>query len=167
MDSLKQFFRGKWWLILTYILLVLAPVLAERIGEFLGASECENIPLTVKLFHQRLCTIGYFKPRVHFTRLVTLSEGSEPVQDKCEGREFMAKVLLRLSEIGPALVVIDKWYPSDICKDSPGTIDLKSAIVRLSEKAPVVLGEGSYTLDELRANAYPKLEDLVKNGFTE
>ncbi len=167
MDGYKQLFPRKWWLRSVYVLLVLAPVLIEHGGEFLGMGECENIPLTVRLLHQRLCTVGYFKPRVHFTRLITLSNKSEPIEDKCEGREFMAKLLLRLRDIEPAVVVIDKWFSVDICKDSPGTTSLKSAVLQLSEKVPIVLGENSDTLGELRANADPNLGKLLQDGFTE
>src|SRR6266849_7261493 len=104
MNSFKQLFQRKWWLVLAYIFLLLAPVLIEQGNELLGMGECENIPLTVKLVHQRLCTAGYFKPKVHFTRIITLSKKSEPIQDRCEGREFMATLLLRLKDIGPVLV---------------------------------------------------------------
>ena len=166
-NAYKQLFKRKWWLLLVYILLLLAPMLFEQSSEFFGIGECENIPLTVKLFHQRLCTAGYFKPRVHFTRLITLSKKSEPIEDKCEGREFLAKLLLRLKDMGPAVVVIDKWYSPGICRNSPGTASLKSAILQLSEKVPIVLGEDSDTLDELRANADPNLSKLLQDGFTE
>ncbi len=164
---LWAYFRRKWWLLLVYVLLLLTPVLIEQSGEFLGMGECENIPLTVRLLYQRLCTVGYFKARVHFTRLITLSKKSEPIEDKCEGREFMAKLLLRLRDIGPAVVVIDKWYSPGLCRDSPGTASLKSAVLQLSEKAPIVLAENSDTLDELRANADPNLRQLLQDGFTE
>ena len=167
MDGYKQLFPRKWWLRSVYVLLVLAPVLIEHGGEFLGMGECENIPLTVRLLHQRLCTVGYFKPRVHFTRLITLSNKSEPIEDKCEGREFMAKLLLRLRDIGPAVVVIDKWYSPRVCEDSSGTTNFRSAILQLSERVPIVLGEDSNTLEELRANADPNLNKLLQNGFTE
>ncbi len=167
MDQYKQVFRRKWWLLLAYALVLLIPVLVEQTGEFLGVRECEDIPLTVRLLHQRLCTVGYFKPRVHLTRLITLSNKSEPIQDKCEGREFVANLLLRLRDIEPAVVVIDKWYSPGVCKDSPGTTTLKSAVLQLSEKVPIVLGEDSDTLDELRANADPDLGKLLQDGFTE
>jgi len=79
----------------------------------------------------------------------------------------MAKLLLRLRDIEPAVVVIDKWYPPGVCNDSPGTAKLKSAVLQLSEKVPIVLGENSDTLHELRANADPNLGKLLQDGFTE
>jgi len=79
----------------------------------------------------------------------------------------MARLLLRLRDIGPAAVVIDKWYSPGLCQDSPGTASLKSAVLQLSEKVPIVLGENSDTLNELRANADPNLGKLLQDGFTE
>src|SRR5438309_769544 len=128
----KDFWRRKWGLVLAYFVLLLAPIAVEQGEELWGARECERLPLAIKFVHQRLCTAGYFKPRVHFVKLVTLNQNLDPIQDKCEGREFMARLLSRLGSMNPSLVVIDKWYSTDICVNSPGTIDLKSAIATVS-----------------------------------
>src|SRR5215510_2786304 len=101
----KALFIGRRiWLWLVYLIVLSTVVLVHYRGEVFE-TECDTLTWNAKLWHQRMCNAGHRKPRAHYVRLVTLDSGNEPVGDYCEGRKFVASLLLRLKDLNPSVIV--------------------------------------------------------------
>lgn len=159
-----QLIGRRVWLWGVYLLIVIAVVLIHYRSEIF-ATDCGSLTWTVKLWHQRLCTAGNRKPRAHYVRVVTLATASEPVGDRCEGRRFTATLLRRLKDVGPSLIVIDKWYLPTACANTAATSALQEAVKQVSQTVPIVLARDSDSYDELLANNDPALAMWDKMGL--
>lgn len=159
-----QFVGRRLWLWIAYLGVAVALILIHYRGEIFEA-DCGTVSWTAKLWHQRLCRAGHRQPRSHYVTLVTLTTGPEPMGDYCQGRRFMAKLLLRLSEMRPSLIAIDKWYLPGYCDDPGATAALQQSINEVSLKVPIILARSSDTYQELRANNDPHLSAWEKLGY--
>jgi len=161
-----QLVGRRLWLWIVYLAVVVALVLVHYRSEIFEA-DCGSLSWTAKLWHQRLCRAGHREPRTHYVSLVTLTSGREPIEDKCQGRRFMASLLLRLRDMDPGLIAIDKWYLPGGCNDAGATAALQQAINDVSQKVPIVVAQSSDTYHELRANNDPDLALWKKLGLPE
>lgn len=159
-----QLVGRRLWLWIVYLAVVVSLVLIHYRGEIFE-SGCGTVSWTAKLWHQRLCRAGHRQPRSHYVTLVTLTPGPEPVSDYCQGRRFMASLLLRLRDLQPSLIALDKWYLPGYCNDPSATAALQDSINQVSQKIPIILAQSSDTYQELRANNDPHLSVWEKLGY--
>src|SRR5215468_4044715 len=134
-----KLFGRRVWLWVVYLIFVVAIVLVHYRGEIFE-TDCDTLTWTAKLWHQRLCRAGHRKPRAHYVRIVTLAAGNEPVGDYCEGRKFVASLLLRLRDLRPSLIVLDKWYVPGICAVPSATAELQNSVNEVSKTVPIIIG---------------------------
>jgi CHASE2 domain-containing sensor protein len=142
----KRYIRG-----IIYVVLLFALAFLEQWDEVVNRADCDRPTVSALLWYQRFCTLGHRKPRVHFVKLVTLSAETEPIYDRCEGREFTALLLERLAASSPSLIVIDRSYPPEKCPGVPSN-ELRAAIEHVSQTIPVIIGRFSQTEAELKAD---------------
>jgi hypothetical protein len=102
----------------------------------------------------------------HYVTLVSMSASSEgPFKTPCEIRAFLAKLLPRLAEMRPAMIVSDVGFAKDNCgNDAPDTKDLIAAIKSASDTTPVVVAQGTTSLDEMTEE---RAGELRRGGFEE
>lgn len=99
----------------------------------------------------------------HYVTLVGLETDMFP--GPCEKRAFIAKLLPRLVEMQPAMIVSDIGFGKGLCGDErKETKDLKLAIRTAVKTTPLVIAQGGDTLEEL-PNA--KVKELIRLGFQE
>ncbi|HEY2913629.1 MAG TPA: CHASE2 domain-containing protein [Candidatus Angelobacter sp.] len=161
----KILFGRRLWLWVVYIAIVLAVIAIDYAGE-VYETNCGNLTWTTKLWHQRLCLAGHRKPRAHYVRVVTITAGNEYDADAhCAARKFVGTLLLRLRELGPALIVIDKFYKPSLCNDATVTAGLQDAVNQVSSTIPVVLGRSSDRYEDFPINSPDqKLWQALKLG---
>jgi hypothetical protein len=154
-----QFIGRRLWLWAVYIAVVIAVVSVHYRGEVFETN-CDTLPWRAKLWHQRLCLAGHRKPRAHYVRVVTLTEGRDfPPGASCGvRRKFAGSLLLRLRDLGPSMIVMDKYYKPSDCRDSEATDALQDSINQVSRTVPVILGQSSDKYGELRSNNDPDLD---------
>jgi hypothetical protein len=114
-------------------------------------------------WYQELTLAGYRHPRAHFVRLVTSDpEKEEPTLqgNACLTRAFEADLLIALLKIHPALIVLDEYFPQEMCpSNDPGTAKLKAAITPVTAAGiPVIIGRYSISReDQLEATTPPNM----------
>ena len=153
------------------ILLVSALEHEDEILRLAGIGECDRVTFPGRDLYQRFSTSVYRNPRPHFVKLIVLSHRTEPsdvFDSACRKREFVAAILRRLQDIGPSVIVLDFWYPSEYCrtgKDLDATVALTSSVADASKRIPIVVGETSKIEQELEILGSPDLAELKKAGF--
>jgi CHASE2 domain-containing sensor protein len=102
----------------------------------------------------------------HYVTLVSLTSVSEgPFKTPCETRAFFAKLLPRLIEMRPAMIVSDVGFGKDNCgNDMQETKDLVAAIKAASDSTPIVVAQGTKTLREMTEE---QVEELRRREFDE
>ncbi|HEV8038689.1 MAG TPA: CHASE2 domain-containing protein [Bryobacteraceae bacterium] len=137
-------------LILTFI----AIAFPFFVNEFLGkATFLDSRYLsfwTPSFWYRHFGPDGPRKTRIDEFKIVIIDRDAEPQStlgvNRCTHRAFMAKLLAKVAQADPRLIVVDKWYAavaSDVCpvgKDGKdGTAKLKDAIRDVSAKVPLVI----------------------------
>jgi hypothetical protein len=83
-------------------------------------------------------------PMVRRTVLVEInSERDIPdvsARDVCGEREFLAALLDRIDQADPAVIVIDKYFGANTCKDDARTITFRETVMRIRQKRHVIVG---------------------------
>lgn len=149
-------FGRRLWLWAVYVAIMLAVISIDYAGE-VYETNCGTLTWTTKLWHQRLCLAGHRKPRAHYVRVITITAGNEYDTDAhCAARKFVGSLLLRLRDLGPALIVVDKFYKPSLCTDATVTAGLQDAVNQVSSTVPVILGRSSDRYEDL----LPDSQDL-------
>jgi hypothetical protein len=98
-------------------------------------------------FYAKTATSGYRRVRSRRVTLVPLREDVEPsrvINNVCEQRWYVAKLVKELNAAGATSIVLDKFFGPDSCPEKdPGTLDLIAAID--SSRIPVMVGAGTHT----------------------
>ncbi len=84
-------------------------------------------------------------PLVRAVALVEIDSGNDlpgvSAVNVCDERAFLARLLLRIDESSPAVIVIDKYFGRHSCRtDDPGTKALREAIAIIRSHRPLVVG---------------------------
>ena len=157
------------------VLAFIAIALPFTVSEFFGEAEFLNAPflryLNRDFWFLKFAPGSPRQTRIDEFKIVAITRDVEPGsalgEFRCTHRAFMAKLLGKLGEIGPRLIIIDKWYgpiPPHVCTtENDGTPALEKAIQTISAKVPLVIALGSYNRDEVQ-QLCPQLqpEDLQK-----
>lgn len=118
--------------------------------------------------HQRLVADGYRNVRSRRVTVVPLSESTVPpraLNNVCEQRWYIARLLQRLSTSGAAVIVIDKFFnPTSCDKDDPGTRELRSAAQHST--TPIVVGLATDVAENARNNSCLILSPSLDFGST-
>ena len=89
---------------------------------------------------------GYRPMRSHRVTILALTEGVEPdmvLNNVCEQRRYVARIIKRLGELGASLIVLDKAFGADSCKPGdPGTMELVGAVE--NSTTPIVVGVATH-----------------------
>jgi hypothetical protein len=103
-------------------------------------------------WYQLLVKAGNRSPRNKFVRIVELREHQGPDElfdNICKQRVLMAKLIHKLQIAEPSVIVIDKYFSPDSCRDEgPGNRMLKQVIS--NTKIPIVLGVHTLDSDDLK-----------------
>jgi hypothetical protein len=160
--------RRRVVVLIIYFGLLCADVALTNWDDLFGGERCDQVSLTTRMWYQRLVTLGYRKPRPHLTRLVIVA--SPPGHDfsPCERRAYLARLINRLSDFNPGIIVLDySFRPRNDCTKGE-TLELQAAIDSLGEKTPIIVGRYTWTEQELRDNNLTALLDHLKaHGFSE
>ena len=115
-------------------------------------------------WYQKITSVGPKKiwPSVS---VVTIKEGPEPNEalgdNWCTARLFLARLLYRVSEAGPRMIAIDRWYrPNDASACSQGnatTEELAKAIGTVSKDIPIVIAMESVNYVEVAGYCSPQV----------
>ncbi len=96
--------------------------------------------------YSRIAASGFINLRSRRVTVIPLREESDPARmlnNVCEQRWYLARLVPQLAASGAAVIVLDKFYGPDSCdKNDKGTFDLVLAVQRSS--SPVVVGVGSH-----------------------
>jgi hypothetical protein len=158
---------------LALILTFLAIAIPFLVNEFLGESTVMDSkilrPLNHEFWYRKFVPGGLRKTRIDEFRIVTIARGVEPGwalgENRCTHRFFMEKVLRKVADADPRVIVVDKWYghiPEGVCAPgTDGTDALREAVQAIAVKVPIVMALGSYTRDEVLQFCKPgKSEEL-------
>jgi hypothetical protein len=143
--------------ILTFIAIALPFFVSGFVGEAALLDSRYLRFLNRNYWYRNFVPGGPRQTRIDEFKIVSLARNVEPGsalgENRCSHREFMAKLLTKLAEADPRLIVIDKWYgriPAGVCAPGKdGTPALRNAIGAISAKAPLVMALGSYNRDEV------------------
>jgi CHASE2 domain-containing sensor protein len=95
------------------------------------------------LYQQLLTTPRQPVPR--FTAIVELDAKTRPRESDsnvCQQRAMMAKLLPRIAQSQPAVIVIDKFYSPDACPENDaGTQAFIAAVRAVRQQVPLVVGQ--------------------------
>ena len=110
--------------------------------------------LSAGFYYHRLTRLNRQAERNRYTRLVTISEGSEGrdvLHQHCIARELHSRLALVLLKAHPGAIVFDYRYTTDNCPtDSPSSRHLQAALdAAVSDRIDVVLGLADLTQREL------------------
>jgi CHASE2 domain-containing sensor protein len=154
----------KWFLMVFLILITAMPEIG---GETLEVFHLE-VPLARwrvfdrGFWYQALAGAGDHSTRAHFVRIVSLSDGTEPHElfvNACTQRIFLARLIRRLDEAKPAVVVLDKFFKPDSCPaQDEGTRLLKEAIAE--SKTPIVVAQSTSLERRVEKSTLGSLEAL-------
>jgi serine/threonine protein kinase len=96
--------------------------------------------------YAQIAASGYRNVRSRRVTLIPLRENADPagiLNNVCEQRGYIARLVPQLAAAGATAIVFDKFFGSDFCdKDDKGTSELISAVQ--SSSTPVVVGIGSH-----------------------
>lgn len=158
------------------ILTILAIAIPFVVNEFLGESTVMDSkilrPLNRNFWYRKFVPGGLRKTRIDEFRIVTIARGVEPGwalgEFRCTHRFFMAKLLRKVADADPRLIVVDKWYgpiPAGACAPgADGTAALREAVQAISAKVPIVMALGSYTRAEVLQFCSPPQEEKSKSA---
>lgn len=138
--------RGFW------ITFLLACLVAEG-GEFLLHKLTESDTahggftdtlVTATGLYQMLVTAPR-RPVVRVTSIIEIDPAHEfpsvSANNVCTERAFVAALLRRIDAADPSVIVLDKYFGRDTCRDDPaGTVALREAIADVRTRRPVVVG---------------------------
>ena len=141
-----------------YLLFLCTDVGFSHWDELFGHEQCDLVK--ARLWYQRVVTLGYRKPQPHFVRLVTVTP---PHDDACGYRLLLAKLLGRITESKPLMIVLDYSFSPHDCGEK--TQALRNAIQSAASQAPLVFGLASSTLREVDDRHKPELQPLKDAGF--
>lgn len=85
-------------------------------------------------------------------------------QDNCSKRRLIADVLTALRDLKPSAIVVDYEFNPAGC-GSASTLWLRRALVDVSSSIPIVLGQNTWSFDELRERWPSMLQELQMGGF--
>jgi hypothetical protein len=136
--------------ILLLILLAVGIYLEKPHGRPTGEQGCQLVERADAdesgASYGRLLSSGYRDVRSRRVTMVPLGETTAPapaLNNVCEQRWYLARLVSRLSDAGAAVIVIDKYFGWDSCAtNDQGTSDLIRAI-QISA-APVVVGAATH-----------------------
>jgi hypothetical protein len=132
--------------VIIYILFLCTDVFFSNWDSIFGPQNCNEVALATRMWYQRVVTLGYRKPKPHFVRVVTVTPPNNA--SACDYRKLLAGLLLKIRDLQPAIVVLDYSFSPHDCGDA--TKQLQNAIDDLSANIPMVFGQKSYTLEELK-----------------
>ena len=141
-----------------YLLLLCADVTFSHWDELFGSDQCDLVK--ARLWYQRVVTLGYRKPKPHFVRLVTVI----PPPDPCDNRLLLAKLIDRIANVQPMMLVLDYSFSPHNCGEKTET--LRNSIRSAASRAPVVFGIASSTMQEVADRHNQELKPLTSAGFT-
>ncbi|HLK22007.1 MAG TPA: CHASE2 domain-containing protein [Bryobacteraceae bacterium] len=144
-------------LILTFLAIALPFLVNEFVGEATVMDSKFLRPLSREFWYRHLVPGEIHKTRIDEFTIVSIARDVEPGwalgENRCTHRFFMAKLLRKVADADPRLIVIDKWYgkiPENVCAPgTDGTSLLQETVQAISSKVPIVLALGSYTRDEV------------------
>jgi hypothetical protein len=140
----------------------------ERIPDYLSEASSadrgllQGILLAATINYQRFTTFGYRSPRAHYTRIVSFDPNREPDElfaNFCEKRLLYARLINKVVDASPAMIVIDARFGLHTCPiDDLGTANLKKAVANgVSSGIPIVIGLDSISKDEFQKR-HPELK---------
>jgi hypothetical protein len=149
--------------VLSFVVVLLFEHLPEMLREGEPGQPVHSDAASASHFYQRFVTLGFRSPRPHYTALVALGPGlPDRVRDNpCPQRQFLGDLLLKLATIGPAEIVIDKWFPATGCLEKVPNKHLLDAISTVGKTIPIVVGFNEYTVEEAKTD-FPAGLALVK-----
>jgi len=139
-----------------YLLFLITDVAFSHWDELFGREQCGLVK--ARTWYQRVVTLGYRKPKPHFVRLVTVT----PPQDSCEYRLLLAKLIGRIAETRPMMIVLDYSFSPHDCGEK--TQILRDSIQSAANQAPVVFALASSTLQEVEDAHKAELDSLKDFG---
>ncbi len=109
--------------------------------------------------YQQILTAGPRSTAIRYTAIVELTPGVEPdsvIQNVCEQRRFVAKLVQVIEAVKPSVIVLDKYFSPTACApNSAETEQLRAAIgASIRTGTPVVIGR---QIDQTTRRAYPTL----------
>jgi len=150
-----------------YIVIVSIPFIVEHVGDtperdhsppFLQS--VSNFVLGAPLRYQAVTQLGYRKPMPHLVQIVTVSNESLQA-DPCQRRLFLARLLAKIADAHPSLIVLDSYFGADTCPEGdPGTAAIQKAVT--SSKIPVLISLDTFTPWEYRqpgGGSKPKISE--------
>jgi hypothetical protein len=148
-------------IILTFIAIAFPFFVNELLGKSTLLDSKYLSFMTREFWYRHFVTGGPRRTRIDEFKIVNLSQGVEPGnvlgQNRCTHRAFMAKLLLKMADYDPRMIVLDKWYnriPGGVCAPGTdgkdGTQKLRDAIQSVSAKVPLVIAAGSYNRDNIQ-----------------
>jgi CHASE2 domain-containing sensor protein len=113
--------------------------------------------------YQRLVWAGPRQPAARVTAIIEIDAERDPdvigLFNLCRQREFVARLLRGIADASPAVIVVDKYFRRDACReDDPATADLRAALDEVSRTTPVVVGRRV----AVEAAGAPLLPSLVR-----
>jgi CHASE2 domain-containing protein len=115
--------------------------------------------------YQRLTTSSHRSPRPHSVKIVSLAKQQEPDEifppHLCRQRIFMAKLLQRIENAHPALIVIDKYFSATACGESEPNEQLRNSVV--ASPVPIIVGLQTRTKRDLERDVH--LTEAQKKAF--
>jgi hypothetical protein len=82
----------------------------------------------------------------------------ELFHDLCKQRRFLAVLISRLNDSGPSLIVIDKYFSPDVCKDEQANSELLQTFTAVSKQTPIIVGRRTFNQSEWQEQ--PKSSEL-------
>jgi hypothetical protein len=143
--------RTNRFAVLVYLCALSLPWIADYLAPFL------NIPpydprdhwyfaiMKPEFWYEKVTSIG--SNQETDISVVTIREGIEPNEalgvNRCNARSFLAKLLVKINEASPRVIVIDRWYGrigTNICpQGDDGTKELARTITEISKSTPIVI----------------------------
>jgi len=130
------------------VLLIFGPLLLESAGDILETFGVRSDKVWVPFFHgafwyQFVVKAGRRKPRDRYVRLVTLVQSREPREifdNMCRQRLFMGKLLRKIEQSEPAVIVIDKFFSPSSCPnlDDEGNQEFLQSL--RDTRIPIIVG---------------------------
>ncbi|MGH7769786.1 MAG: hypothetical protein ACREQP_20250, partial [Candidatus Binatia bacterium] len=91
--------------------------------------------------YQRVVASGPRQPAPTFTAIVEIDPKKDPsLHNVCLQRKFVAELVRALIDYWPAVIVIDKYYPTKCGEQDEGTIALQRALKQFGLRVPIVIG---------------------------
>jgi hypothetical protein len=139
-----------------YVVVVSVPFFVENAGHTpdkdTDASKLQALStfaLGAPLRYEDVTQLGFRRPMPHLVQIVAVGK-NKPIDFStaiCARRLFLARVLEKIEDTHPSLIVLDIYFPEQLCPaGDPGTEALRKAIA--TSKTPVVAALETYTPSE-------------------